>query len=269
MGNSKNTPSRHFVCGGVKIYFSFERAEGGNMKLVDALKKFEECRKALGHSNLSGDIIAGKDDMETLVAYAMALRENLEATPSNEIRGVVPVIDLIRMRVEHTTCTGSTHIWVEVGQYGDWSILASRVDGDHPWDILREDHLKIIALAGYTERSLHSNSSQALELEGCFTDFLKPSSTHAWSGQFENDVTRLKNELAIKAGELLQNSPDIICLPDCVEMDKERDPTDSEPEFFLNCKEEELYAFLMQHGSTILAYAAKNNATKVGIYWAY
>lgn len=241
------------------------------MELTKALESFEQCRKALGHVNIiSSDIVAGKDDFETLIIYTKVLKEVYRSNSEDVMPGVLPVVDFFRMQVHHETCTGNTHLWVESDSCGSWSLHATR--RDTPWDILREDHLKIIFLAGYTPHTLGpTNAKEEMELEDCLTVCCKPSTSPEYtdSGQFDRNVARLKDELTISAGKILTKSFSPVALPECVEMDPERDPQDSELEFFLLCKQGDLYTFLMLYGPVILAYAAQRRASKVGIYWAY
>lgn len=242
--------------------------------LPEVLGRFEKCREALGHENLHpGDIVPKSDDFETLVAYIKAVKEVYENNLEDEVvRGVLPEVDLFRMQVHHVTCTGNTLIWVERDEYGSWSLHATRKDIDHPWNVLREDHLKIMSLAGYTSYTLGpTNSSEVVELEECLKAYRKPSTSTSYTSLelIESNITRLENELTLQAGEILSQSSFQVTLPNYVESDTYFDFEDSEIDFFLACKKEDLYNLFKQCGPTILAYAAQQQATKIGIYWAY
>jgi len=103
--------------------------------MLNALGTFELARRLLGHEAivpLDAPVLeeesAGNGlSFDTLVEYASAVREayfaHRERLPDWPAP-VVPAVDIVRLQVDHTTCTGHTHIGADSFNGFVWSRLA-------------------------------------------------------------------------------------------------------------------------------------------------
>ena len=103
--------------------------------ITDALWRYEVARRVLGHaatltSSEIGTLAGKRQPSEVLTGYASALEERCHEQSSEYFPDpVLPSVDTIGLRVEHTTCTGRTRLLLQC-EDGAWTVVLHRLGGD-------------------------------------------------------------------------------------------------------------------------------------------